>query len=558
MDQSDRETVEKLKKLKVVHLKEVASAVGISPYGTLCDRSFTYHMKFTNDIEVLVGRKASLQTELLEVAGLQSGLGANIPKWQAKQLKAIINAVYDKNYLPLSDSSKDPSFADYLPDLHVDAKKYNTDETGGRRVSETGATKSVRCICLNDGIIPDMIQCRNQGCGVWQHLTCVGQQSRERYLCEHCRFLLADPFHKTVETLLPVAKLKPLPGMPPIRDIKGNYHARIFLEQAFFVSAEQLRSCRGNSATQRVTISCMHLEDNIPCRMHWPKNISLHVNNLNVKPYTRGPSTSLGINQRDSSIDVTRLIVNGRNSLRMTAVDNGAWLVKISISDKQSKDDVKAMMLRPETLEEAKARMRGQLAGDSEDAIGLEQMSFSLKDPLTCTRINYPARFDDASGPQAFDLDSYLSIAELNRKWQDPTTLKNSTIKELRFDAYSSTLLKLLESITNINCIEVNAEGNWRPEGYQNEWFDICQEMPTESLEAIALFAKNQLEGSTNDDETEDLQDLEGIDFKKEAVEALSALITLKKDAPAHAQPTAGQKREAEVEVIDLLSSDED
>ena len=43
-----------------------------------------------------------------------------------------------------------------------------------------------------------------------------------------------------------------------------------------------------------------------------------------------------------------------------------------------------------------------------------------------------PARFTDASGLQAFDLDSLLSMAQRSRKWQDPTTLANSTIEQLQ------------------------------------------------------------------------------------------------------------------------------
>ena len=44
-----------------------------------------------------------------------------------------------------------------------------------------------------------------------------------------------------------------------------------------------------------------------------------------------------------------------------------------------------------------------------------------------------PARFaGGASGLQAFDLDSYLSMVQRNRKWQDPTTLQNGTVEQLQ------------------------------------------------------------------------------------------------------------------------------
>lgn len=481
-------------------------------------------------------------------------------KEKQDEVKAIIHAVYDQNYPSLPVSYEEESFAGYLPDMHGSKK---TTQPGS--VSGTGpGAKTVRCICLNSGMIPDMIQCQIQGCGIWQHTGCVGQSNRTIFACETCRFFLADPFLKVLENLLPMAKLKDIPGLPPIRDMKGNYHHRISLEQSFFLPPQLFHSCQGKMATRRVTICCLNLEDGIYTRMHWPRNISLRVNNLNVKPYVRGPSTELGINQRDSPVDITRLVVNGHNSIRVSAVDNGTWVVRISISEKQTKDTVKSMMKTTETLDEAKRRMQRQLAGDTEHALGLERMTFSLKDPLTCTRIQCAARFENASGPQAFDLDSYLSMAELNRKWQDPTTLKNSTIHELLLDAYSAKILKTLESTPMIHRIEVNADGDWRPEGYEKGWFDICKELSDDNIEAIKAFAKSQVNDSQNDEETEEYEGIACIDSRREVVEAMSALITLarpsgsKANPPATVQNPVGQKRRPDVEVIDLLSSDED
>ncbi len=46
--------------------------------------------------------------------------------------------------------------------------------------------------------------------------------------------------------------------------------------------------------------------------------------------------------------------------------------------------------------------------------------------------LQVPARFHDASGLQCFDLDTFLSMVERSRKWQDPTTLRNSTLPQLK------------------------------------------------------------------------------------------------------------------------------
>lgn len=498
-----------------------------------------------------------MQADLLEIAGLKAGSSnVSIPAWQGDQIRGLINDLYDKRYPPLPENLGDPSLAEYLPGM-PDSQKNSPTGAGSEKLPESGG-KNVRCICLNSGMIPDMIQCQIEGCGIWQHLGCVGKPKGSHFACEACRFYLADPFLRVVEDLLPLGKLKEMPGMPPIRDMRGNIHYRISLEQSFYLSPQIFQSCQGKSATRRVTISCLNLGDEIYTRMHWPKNVSVRVNNLNVKPYMRGPSTELGINQRDSPVDVTRLVVHGHNSIRIAAVDNGAWVVRISISEKETKETVKSMMKSPEALEEGKKRMQRQLAGDTENALGLERMTFTLKDPLTCTRIEHAARFEDASGPQAFELDSYLSMAELNRKWQDPTTLKNSTILKLRSDVYTGRILEFLKSIPSITRIEVNAEGNWRPEGYEKEWFDVCKDLSSENIESLKAFANSELDESQNNDGTEEYDGRAAIDSKTEVVEAMSALITLRKDPPRVVQNSGGQKRRPEVEVIDLLSSDEE
>ena len=51
---------------------------------------------------------------------------------------------------------------------------------------------------------------------------------------------------------------------------------------------------------------------------------------------------------------------------------------------------------------------------------------------LSLSRLQTPARFAGASGLQAFDLDSFLSMAQRNRKWQDPTTMANSSVEQLQ------------------------------------------------------------------------------------------------------------------------------
>lgn len=499
---------------------------------------------------------------------MKDALEATLARWQVEKLANTIHGVYDRNYPALdpeaglvSPGAKLSSYDAYLPTkeslpLH---STQGADDTPGQ------AKKSVACICLNTGTLPNMVQCENEGCGVWQHWDCVRPHggTRKGFLCEKCRLLLADPFWKPVEAILPVGTMKQIPGMPPIRDLKGNLHARISLDQSFFLTQQQLRPCVSDQSKRRVLISCIQMEDDTPCRIHWPKNISMRVNNLTVRPYTRGLSSNIGINQRDNSVNATMNVVSGRNMLNISAVENFTWVVMAYIAEKQSHDDVKKMMMATETKEEAKMRMKKLLEGDLEGAIGLEQMTLSLKDPMTCTRIQVPARFTNASGPQAFDLDSFLSIADLNRKWQDPTTLKNSTVKQLQEDTYVKILLDSLASLPDINNIEVNASGDWRPEGLEDTWFDICQQLGQDDLTKLQeRFGSEKDEENSNDDDTEVYNGALDVDQKEEVLEAVSALISVRGEdnIGGQSQPAAivGKKRQSPVEVIELLSSDDD
>ena len=68
---------------------------------------------------------------------------------------------------------------------------------------------------------------------------------------------------------------------------------------------------------------------------------------------------------------------------------------------------------------------KGQAGGHA-----LTHPSLSFRAPPCPPQV--PARFSGASGLQPFDLDSLLSMAQRSRKWQDPSTLQNSTVEQLQ------------------------------------------------------------------------------------------------------------------------------
>ena len=391
----------------------------------------------------------------------------------------------------------------------------------------------------------------------------IAAQTRDKFLCEQCRTALADPFWEPGDNLLPIAKLKPVLGSAPIRDSNGEVHPQQSAERAVYLSEQQLSGIRSSSDTERIQVACLLLEDSVPCRFHWPRNVTMRVNAMQYRPYGRSTSTKMGINQRDEAANVASLFLPGRNTVEVQAAEAGTWLLSLHRAKKRTLQQVKNMMAPKEAPAAAITRVKHLLHGGNggDDGIAVESQIVSLKDPMSGQRMTVPARFSDASGLQAFDLDSFLFLAQRSRKWQDPMTLQNSTIKKLQVDSYMEKVLQCVGSFSNITEIEINDEGKWRPEGSSNvQWLSI-----EETVDIVCAGLKSALEKNTTangeanksaspGDDGVFLSDSDSDDEEQELREAAAAV------RPAAA--LIGQKRKApndELDVIDLCSdSDEE
>lgn len=211
-----------------------------------------------------------------------------------------------------------------------------------------------------------------------------------------------------------------------------------------------------------MVLSCVYLTDEVPCRVHWPRNMDLRCNGVAFRPTTRANNAKMGINARDEAANVSALCSRGRNTVQFAAAEGGAWAVLLQHVRRNSREDVKSLMMPRENLADAVARVAKQVSGDDEDLL-IESHVVSLRDPMSGVRMACPARFANASGLQAFELDAFLSLAERNRKWQDPITLKNSTVKQLQVDAYMEAVLKAVDGLEDIDDVELLADGKWRP-----------------------------------------------------------------------------------------------
>ena len=54
-------------------------------------------------------------------------------------------------------------------------------------------------------------------------------------------------------------------------------------------------------------------------------------------------------------------------------------------------------------------------------------------------------RFSGVQGIVAFDFDNFMSMVQRSRKWQDPHTLRNVTVKQLQLDPWMQTVLTCLQ-----------------------------------------------------------------------------------------------------------------
>jgi hypothetical protein len=571
---------------KVIHLQTCAGRLGISKSG----------------------KKAEVQNRLLCYFGLNptTGPGDISPAVQGKlELSArIIKDVYYQSRGITRNPSTSPGPGGGGPSS---ATPNGTNGMNGAGVASTSATAAasnplivklhtklspgvvVRCICKNSSYRSGMVQCSEPSCRVWQHADCVREAANNHptdLYCEQCRVHLADPFWKPLEQLLPVAKLKPAVGVPPIRDSYNELHAQQSTELTVYLSEQQLSKGKNLPDSERIIASCLLLEDPVACRVHWPRNVTMRVNRYPYRAYGRSATSKMGINQRDEVANIASLCLAGRNTLDIQAVENGSWLILLHRVEARTVNQVKEMMLPMESSSDAIARVKKLM---HDDDLSIASQIVSLIDPWSGQRMATPARFINASGLQAFDLDSFLSLAQRNRKWQDPTTLKNSTVRQLQVDTYMKIVLSILSagggsggggsgSLLEVREIVINDEGKWRPEGTDEaslRWFSIEEDEELVKKELKEFYSSggggggvkspggggggkvaNAPNGGGGDSEGVFLSDTES-DEEEELRKAAAAVM-----ASAAVAAEAGKKRKAESqpepEVICLLSDSDD
>ncbi|WIA09682.1 hypothetical protein OEZ85_009068 [Tetradesmus obliquus] len=470
----------------------------------------------------------------------------------------------------------------------------------------------VRCLCAAATRIEPLLQCCGACCGVWQHVECVKQQltlkpglpplrdavthtplvQRAAFFCERCRVSRADPFWELFDPTV----MLPVLGRPngrsmtvgPVPDVPCSGTG---MREAL-LSRHQVTLLKAKEAEYKLQAFCLQLDDPVPFRFHWPMAANLTWSGSGTLlqqtvPACRRGHVKLGTNQRDEPYDLAAAVRGFPTSHGPCTVSielryaepEPHYIFMVAIMRRRTREQVKALMKQPESLEAAVERVRRHMRGgsssssgaaassstaaaaaanghagaagviDDDDDVVMGNTVVSLKDPYSNQRMVTAARFVDTAGaaPSAFDLDSFLEVAQATRKWMDPHSSKPSCVQSLQVDAYLTHILRVLAGLPEVTEVEITPEAHWRPAGSTAAFMCVLEQArdmraAAAAAAAAAACAAAATGAAAGDSDEEDDEEL----FRRE--------IAQMQDRKPQLLPQKG----GAVEVIEILDSDDE
>ncbi|KAL5202577.1 hypothetical protein ABZP36_013529 [Zizania latifolia] len=341
------------------------------------------------------------------------------------------------------------------------------------------ATK-VRCLCSGTMINDSMIQCEDQRCQVWQHMSCVlipdkpvegvSPEVPPHFFCELCRLSRADPFWVTTGN--------PLPPVKFMSSGVANDGATVpqSVEKSFQLSLADKETVQRPEYDLQVW--CMLMNDKVQFRMQWPQYAELQVNGIPVRVVTRPGSQLLGINGRDDGPLITTCSREGINKICLSRVDTRTFCFGVRIARRRTVAKVLNSVPKEaegESFEHALARVRRCLGGgdaaenadsDSDLEVVAESVTVNLRCPNSGSRMRTAGRFKPCVHMGCFDLETFVELNQRSRKWQCPICLKNYSLESLMIDPYFNRITSLLRNCNeDVNEVDVKPDGSWRVKG---------------------------------------------------------------------------------------------
>ena len=105
-----------------------------------------------------------------------------------------------------------------------------------------------------------------------------------------------------------------------------------------------------------------------------------------LRVYARSSTYKLGPNQRDDAVDVSPLVLPGRNTACLSSGDARPFAFALLLMRRRSVEQVRALMAPREALPAAVERARRSVRGgveDGDDDIAFGNVVVSLRDPYT-------------------------------------------------------------------------------------------------------------------------------------------------------------------------------
>jgi len=455
MDELTSRCKEKLLTFRIKELKDV-----------LCRLRLARHGKK----QVLIERIMALLSPPDQQGYKCNGGGLNKHTVDMEEVAKIIDDIFRK--MQGSGAPDLASKARNVPKLQAIVHDDKYDEPS---ILET----KTRCPCgssMDDGT---MIQCDDNKCGVWQHLSCVvipekaGEEVQGEipsiFYCEVCRINRADPFcvtvaHPVVPTKLTTSFVSG-EGSSPLQNV----------EKPFVLT----RSDR--DLLQRpgydLQVWCILLNDTVMFRMQWPQYADLRVNGVIVQVTNRPGPQLLGFNGRDDGPGIIAYSKEGTNKVSLSAYDARQFCLGVRIIKRRTFEQVLCLVpheTEGEPLEEALTRVRrciggGGSLGNSEDGdsdleVVSDSVTVNLRCPMSGSRIRVAGRFKPCEHMGCFDLQSLIELTQHTRKWQCPICLKNYSLESIVIDQYFSRIASAMKNYPEDVCeVEVKPDASWRP-----------------------------------------------------------------------------------------------
>jgi hypothetical protein len=206
---------------------------------------------------------------------------------------------------------------------------------------------------------------------------------------------------------------------------------------------------------------CMRVGDPVSGRLHWPRHAVMTLDGERLRIPCRALEDDLPLSGVDAHARMDPTARVG-NVMRMSfaGYDTRMFAVAVRVARPKTFDEVRSDMQRPLSIRHAASDVVSWFA-NNQCGVPVQSVTISLRDPISGNRIKTPVRFKGCTNLDVFDLDVFLKIAQLSRRWLCPRCCVRGSPCELRKDSYLELVFQALDS-TDATDVLLDKSGSWR------------------------------------------------------------------------------------------------